>query len=156
MLRLSSYPNRPILQYRPGSPASFKVSAVGPFPLLYQWTFDGTNINGATSSTLTISNTTSSNLGIRRHNRQSTEHGHQRQCDIQLSSSEYHRFQPERNQPGGRHPERWHSCIQCRWYNFVSPTFIYDFKMMWFLMEQAIPLRFLGTCPGRCLAFHRG
>ena len=35
-------------------PASLSVSAVGPEPLLYQWTFDGTNLNGATNSILSF------------------------------------------------------------------------------------------------------
>jgi hypothetical protein len=33
-------------------PVLFSVGAVGPLPLLYQWTFDGTNLTGATNSTL--------------------------------------------------------------------------------------------------------
>ena len=36
-------------------PASLSVSAVGPEPVLYQWTFDGTNLNGATDSMLSFS-----------------------------------------------------------------------------------------------------
>ena len=37
------------------SPASFTVLADGPLPLQYQWTFDGTNLNGATDSILSFS-----------------------------------------------------------------------------------------------------
>jgi hypothetical protein len=33
-------------------PVLFSIGAVGPLPLLYQWTFDGTNLTGATNSTL--------------------------------------------------------------------------------------------------------
>ncbi|HUD84450.1 MAG TPA: LamG-like jellyroll fold domain-containing protein, partial [Candidatus Saccharimonadales bacterium] len=36
------------------SPALFTVLADGPLPLLYQWTFDGTNLAGATNSTLSF------------------------------------------------------------------------------------------------------
>jgi hypothetical protein len=43
--------------------ASFTAAASGTVPLSYQWSFDGTNIVGATSSSLTISNVTQRNLG---------------------------------------------------------------------------------------------
>ena len=36
-------------------PADFTVVADGPVPLQYQWTFDGTNLNGATDSILSFS-----------------------------------------------------------------------------------------------------
>jgi predicted outer membrane repeat protein len=36
------------------SPASFSILADGPVPLLYQWAFDGTNLTGATNSTLSF------------------------------------------------------------------------------------------------------
>jgi hypothetical protein len=45
------------------SNASFSVTAVGTEPLSYQWFFDGTNLPGATSSILTISNVEQTNLG---------------------------------------------------------------------------------------------
>lgn len=41
------------------SPATFNVVAIGyPAPSYYQWTLNGTNINGANSNTLTITNVT--------------------------------------------------------------------------------------------------
>jgi len=43
--------------------ASISVTAGGTTQLYYQWLFDGTNISGATSSTLTISNVMQTNLG---------------------------------------------------------------------------------------------
>jgi len=43
--------------------ASFSVTACGYGILIYQWSLNGTNILGATSSTLTISNVTQCNLG---------------------------------------------------------------------------------------------
>ncbi len=43
--------------------ASFSVTATGTVPLSYQWSFDGTNISGATSSTLTIASVVQTNLG---------------------------------------------------------------------------------------------
>jgi len=43
--------------------ATFTVTAAGTAPLEYQWEFDGTNILGATSSSLTISNVVQTNLG---------------------------------------------------------------------------------------------
>lgn len=46
-----------------GSNASFTVTAYGSPPLNYQWLFNGTNISGATSSSLTISNVAQCNLG---------------------------------------------------------------------------------------------
>ncbi len=46
------------------SNASFSVTAGGTEPLSYQWFFDGTNLPGATSSVLTISNVVQTNLGI--------------------------------------------------------------------------------------------
>ena len=44
-------------------PASLSVSAVGPEPLLYQWTFDGTNLTGATNSILSFDAALPSNAG---------------------------------------------------------------------------------------------
>jgi hypothetical protein len=41
----------------------FSVSVIGTPPLSYQWSFNGTNIAGATSSSLAISNVTRSDLG---------------------------------------------------------------------------------------------
>jgi hypothetical protein len=43
---------------------SFGVTATGTQPLYYQWTFNGTNIAGATSSALTIANVVDTNLGV--------------------------------------------------------------------------------------------
>jgi hypothetical protein len=43
--------------------ASFSVIASGTPPLSYQWSLNGTNISGATSSSLTISNVSQSDLG---------------------------------------------------------------------------------------------
>ncbi|MDB6028696.1 MAG: hypothetical protein JWM68_4919 [Verrucomicrobiales bacterium] len=45
-----------------GQNASFSVSVAGTPPFAYQWTFDGTNISGATGSTLTV-NAQASNQG---------------------------------------------------------------------------------------------
>ncbi len=42
---------------------SFTVTASGTIPLGYQWSINGTNISGATSSSLTISNVVQTNLG---------------------------------------------------------------------------------------------
>jgi uncharacterized delta-60 repeat protein len=39
-----------------GGTASFSLAATGTLPLGYQWSFNGTNINGATSSTLSLTN----------------------------------------------------------------------------------------------------
>ncbi|MEQ2009602.1 MAG: immunoglobulin domain-containing protein [Limisphaerales bacterium] len=39
-----------------GSNATFTVSATGTAPLLYQWSFNGVNITGATNTTLTLTN----------------------------------------------------------------------------------------------------
>jgi hypothetical protein len=43
--------------------ASFNVTASGTMPLSYQWSFNGTNISGATASSLTVSNVTPQALG---------------------------------------------------------------------------------------------
>ena len=43
--------------------ASFSVTATGTEPLSYQWSLNGTNISGATASSLTISNVVQDNLG---------------------------------------------------------------------------------------------
>jgi hypothetical protein len=43
--------------------ASFSVAATGALPLSYQWSFDGSNISGATASILTIPNVAQTNLG---------------------------------------------------------------------------------------------
>ena len=39
-----------------GTTANFKVSAGGTLPLAYQWNWNGTNLNGATNSLLTLTN----------------------------------------------------------------------------------------------------
>jgi hypothetical protein len=44
-------------------PASLSVEAVGPLPLLYQWTFNGTNIDDATNSALSFSAALPGNAG---------------------------------------------------------------------------------------------
>lgn len=46
------------------SSTSFSVGATGPSPLSYQWSFNSTNISGATNATLTISNVGQTNLGV--------------------------------------------------------------------------------------------
>jgi hypothetical protein len=43
--------------------ASFTVTASGALPLSYQWSLNGTNISGATSSTLSVPSVTQSDLG---------------------------------------------------------------------------------------------
>jgi len=50
----------------PGSNVTFMVSAVGTGPLSYQWTFNGTNINGAIASTLMLMSVQLSNHGTYR------------------------------------------------------------------------------------------
>jgi hypothetical protein len=47
----------------PGQTAVFSVSAQGTPPFVYQWSFNGTALSGATDSTLTLTNVQSSNLG---------------------------------------------------------------------------------------------
>jgi glucose/arabinose dehydrogenase len=46
-----------------GQPATFTVAASGTAPLAYQWTRDGVDIPGATASSYTLSNTTTSDHG---------------------------------------------------------------------------------------------
>jgi hypothetical protein len=46
-----------------GQTASFDVSAVGATPLSFQWQFDGTNINNATNSALTLPSVTFNEAG---------------------------------------------------------------------------------------------
>jgi len=46
-----------------GSTATFTVLATGTAPLSYQWKFNGVNIPGATSATLTLTNIAASNAG---------------------------------------------------------------------------------------------
>jgi hypothetical protein len=47
-----------------GSTAAFTVTATGALPLSYQWSFDGTNIAGATGTSLTLSNVQPAQAGI--------------------------------------------------------------------------------------------
>jgi len=58
---ISSQPTN--LTVNVGSNATFSVGATGTPPLFYQWQFNATNLNGATNSTLTITNTTVSSSG---------------------------------------------------------------------------------------------
>jgi uncharacterized protein (TIGR02597 family) len=60
----------PIIQSQPtsqtinaGQNATFSVSATGNTPFTYQWLFNNTPINGATSSSYTVTNATASNAG---------------------------------------------------------------------------------------------
>ncbi len=46
-----------------GGAASFSVSAGGTAPLNYQWSFNGTNLDGATSASLTLTNLQPTNAG---------------------------------------------------------------------------------------------
>jgi uncharacterized delta-60 repeat protein len=46
-----------------GLTASFNVTAIGTPPLSYQWSFNGTNIDGATNTTLTLTNVQLSQAG---------------------------------------------------------------------------------------------
>jgi len=52
--------NQMVIAYQP---AAFTVVAEGPSPLPYQWTFDGSNILGATNSALVFSNALPSEAG---------------------------------------------------------------------------------------------
>jgi len=47
----------------PGGGASFSIGVIGNLPFAYQWRFDGTNIPGATNSTLVLLNAQSANAG---------------------------------------------------------------------------------------------
>lgn len=56
--------NQPVSQIvSVGSTATFSVTATGSAPFGYQWTFDGTNLAGANSPTLIISNVQSNQIG---------------------------------------------------------------------------------------------
>lgn len=46
-----------------GGTATLSVAATG-YPLLYQWSFNGTNIAGATGATLTLGNVSAANVGL--------------------------------------------------------------------------------------------
>ena len=61
---------RPVISQQPlgqtvsvGGTASFAVSATGVAPLVYQWLFRGTNLPGATKSSLSIANAQANNAG---------------------------------------------------------------------------------------------
>ncbi|HVV72828.1 MAG TPA: LamG-like jellyroll fold domain-containing protein, partial [Verrucomicrobiae bacterium] len=61
----------PVIQSQPaglnvtsGSAATFSVTALGPGPLNYQWRFDGTDIPGATGSTLYLPSVSAANQGV--------------------------------------------------------------------------------------------
>ena len=67
---LVSATNSPAITAQPQSvvvnahqPSSFTVTASGTPPLSYQWSFNGTNISGATLSSFTIANVVQTNLG---------------------------------------------------------------------------------------------
>src|SRR5208337_899887 len=46
-----------------GGTANFSVTASGTSPLSYQWNFNGTNLSGATDTTLTLANVQLSQAG---------------------------------------------------------------------------------------------
>ena len=46
-----------------GQTATFSVALLGPAPITYQWYFNGTNLPGATASTLVINNALNANVG---------------------------------------------------------------------------------------------
>jgi len=63
-------PTSPIIIAQPtnrmvfaGMPATFNVTATGTWPLSYQWSFNGTNLNNATNATLTLTNVQLSQAG---------------------------------------------------------------------------------------------
>jgi hypothetical protein len=58
---ISSQPESQIVAV--GSNVSFTVSATGSSPLSYQWLFGGTNISGATTTALSLTNVHSANAG---------------------------------------------------------------------------------------------
>jgi hypothetical protein len=60
---LGSSTNPPIIIVQPqsqtvpsGNTAMFSVTTIGPLPLSYQWNFNGTNLDGATNTSLTLTN----------------------------------------------------------------------------------------------------
>ena len=56
--------NQPVSQTNlVGDTVNFSVAATGTQPLIYQWGFDGTNLVGATDSTLTLTNVQASQAG---------------------------------------------------------------------------------------------
>jgi hypothetical protein len=63
-------PTAPVITAQPasltvmaGSAATFSVTATGGLPINFQWRKDGANLNGATNSTLTLSNVQPANAG---------------------------------------------------------------------------------------------
>ncbi len=59
-----SITNQPVtLVVSPGTNATFTVGASGDAPLSYQWQFDGTNVSGATNTSLALTNITLKNVG---------------------------------------------------------------------------------------------
>ena len=66
-----STPTAPLITSHPqdqtapsGTTVSFSVTASGTQPLSYQWLFNGTNIGGATASSLMLSNVQAANAGL--------------------------------------------------------------------------------------------
>jgi hypothetical protein len=51
------------IHVKPGSNATFSVSARGSFPLAYQWKLNGSAIGGATNTSITLSNVQPSSAG---------------------------------------------------------------------------------------------
>ena len=67
---LTITPSPPVIVMQPsnqtvlaGGAASFSVTAIGSTPLYYQWSFNTTNITGATNATLTLANVQLTNAG---------------------------------------------------------------------------------------------
>ncbi len=68
---MSLQSSNPIITLQPvgqivneGADVTFSVTAIGPAPLSYRWQFNGTDLAGATSTTLALSNVQSGNEGI--------------------------------------------------------------------------------------------
>ena len=58
----------------PGSTVTFRVTATGDPPLLYQWQRNGVNIAGATNATFTLTNVQTANAGDRKSTRLNSSH----------------------------------------------------------------------------------
>ena len=94
-----------------GLNATFVVTATGSTPLNYQWNFGGTNIVGATNTTLTLTNVQLTQAGVYAVTVPICMFSHQFQCDVDSGTGpEHHNAACRPNQLRGKQYDLHRGC----------------------------------------------